>query len=60
MGYTNLDNKIFNIHYNKNDLRQHSFNNSYILNLLLKWLSGIIIILRISLITIYNKKTLLK
>jgi hypothetical protein len=58
MGYTNLDNKIFNIHYNKNDLRQHSFNNSYILNLLLKWLSSIIVILRMFLIIVCNKKIL--
>jgi hypothetical protein len=44
------------IHYNRKDLRQHAFNNSYILNPLLKWLSDNIIIWRISLITIYNKK----
>jgi hypothetical protein len=47
-------------HYNRNEFRQHSFNNGYISNPLLKWLSDIIIILRIFLTTIYKKKILLK
>jgi hypothetical protein len=47
-------------HYNKNNLRQYPFNNGYISNTLLKWLSDIIIILRTFLTMIYNKKNIIK
>jgi hypothetical protein len=47
-------------HYNINYIRQHSINNDYKWNSLLKWVSGIIEILRAYLVIVINKKTLLK
>jgi hypothetical protein len=47
--------RLFNDHKNKNDVRQYLFNNDYISNSLLKWISDIIIILRTSLTMICNK-----
>jgi hypothetical protein len=46
--------------YTTTKINKHLFNNDYIINLLLKWFSNIIIILRTFLTMIYNKKNFVK
>jgi hypothetical protein len=47
--------RLFNDHENKNEVRKYLFNNDYISNSLLKWISDIIIILKTYLTVICNK-----